>query len=423
MARALQLMNKLLLGVVLLSVGSCAGNSNAKSNVPLPMPSPASQQAVLYKHFDEWLTSFRPEALAAGIRPDVFDSAMKGLHPDEKIIAADRNQPEFVKPVWEYLQSSISDKRVRDGQRLLAENRPLLDRIEMTYGVDREVVVAIWGLESNFGSHMGTQSVLRSLATLAFDGRRRDYGHAQLIAALRIIQSGDITAAQMKGSWAGAMGHTQFIPTTYLAQAVDMDGDGKRDIWNSRADALGSTAHYLGNSGWERGNRWGYEVRLPEGFEYAQADMGVTKTLGEWRALGVKHLNGEKLAGPDMASKASIFLPAGYRGPALLVFKNFRVVLTYNASTSYSLAVNLLADRLRGRGMLQTAWPVDERPLLRAEREELQRLLTAKGHDTKGTDGIIGFNTRAAIRAYQKQAGLPADGYPTASLLASLRGQ
>jgi len=423
MAKAVYLAKVLLVGTIMLSGGSCASNSDAKPNARLPMPSPATQQAMFHKQFDEWLVSFRREALEAGIKPAVFDSSMKGLQPDERIIAADRSQPEFTRPVWEYLNSSISDKRVREGQQLLVQHRALLDRIETTYGVEREVVIAIWGLESNYGSNMGSHSVLRSLATLAYDGRRREYGHSQLIAALRIIQNGDITAAQMKGSWAGAMGHTQFIPTTYLAQAVDMDGDGKRDIWNSRADALGSTAHYLKSSGWERGRSWGYEVRLPEGFEYADADMSVSKTLGEWRALGVKPISGNAPAAPDAAAKASIFLPAGYRGPAFLVFKNFRVVLAYNASTSYSLAVNLLADRFRGRGVIQAAWPLDERTLTRAERVELQSLLTARGFDTKGADGIVGFNTRAAIRAYQKQAGLPADGYPTASLLAALRGR
>jgi membrane-bound lytic murein transglycosylase B len=422
MGSVLRFANMLLVGAITLSVGSCAGDSDATSK-HVPLPPPASPQAALEQNFESWLISFRREAIAAGIRPDIFDTSMKGLHPDEQIIAADRNQPEFAKPVWEYLSSSISDKRVQEGQQLLADNRALFDRIEATYQVDREVVAAIWGLESNFGSFMGSQSVLRSLATLAFEGRRRDYGHAQLIAALKIIQSGDITADGMKGSWAGAMGHTQFIPTTYLAQAVDLDGDGKRDIWNSRADALGSTAHYLKTSGWEVRRPWGYEVRLPSGFDYSMADMSVSKSLDEWKALGVTRFSGTPLSGSDGGVKASVFLPSGHKGPAFVVLKNFRVVLTYNASTSYSLAVNLLADRFRGRGGVTASWPLGERPLTRSERIEMQRLLNDKGFDTGGADGIIGFKSRGAIRAYQKKAGLPADGYPTASLLAVLRGR
>lgn len=371
--------------------------------------------------FADWLSSFRVIALKEGISAKTFDKAMKGVTPDPDVVAADQNQPEFVKPVWEYLNSALSEKRVARGRALLIENKLLLDQLENAYGVDREVVVAIWGLESNFGDFMGTQRVVRSLATLAFEGRRQAFGHSQLIAALKIIQAGDVGPEGLLGSWAGAMGQTQFIPTTYLAHAVDFDKDGRRDIWSSRADTLGSTAHYLKVSGWEQGASWGFEVKLPSGFDYAQADMSVRKPVSAWGALGVKRIDGKAFPGRDSANAAAIFLPAGHKGPAFLVMNNFKTILSYNASTSYALAVSLLADRFRGLNGVVGDWPLDERPLTRAEREELQNRLSEKGYDLGKADGIIGANTRKAIRAYQKKSGLAADGYATSSLLDHLR--
>tara|TARA_R110000824_G_scaffold390760_2_gene587461 strand:+ start:133704 stop:134858 length:1155 start_codon:yes stop_codon:yes gene_type:complete len=371
--------------------------------------------------FANWLSSFRTFALNEGISAKTFDRAMAGVTPDPDVVAADQNQPEFVKPVWEYLNSALSDKRVARGQLLLVENKKLLDELVKVYGVDREVVVAIWGLESNFGDFMGSQRVVRSLATLAFEGRRQAFGRSQLIAALKIIQAGDVGPEGLLGSWAGAMGQTQFIPTTYLAHAVDFDKDGRRDIWSSRADTLGSTAHYLEVSGWERGASWGFEVRLPAGFDYSQADMSVRKPVSSWGALGVKRIDGASFPSQERANAAAIFLPAGHKGPAFLVMNNFKMILSYNASTSYALAVSLLADRFRGGKDIAGAWPLDERPLTRAEREELQNLLNDKGYDLGKADGIIGANTRKAIRAYQKKAGLAADGYATSSLLEHLR--
>lgn len=375
------------------------------------------------QRFADWLTEFRLEATKAGVKPQIFDRAMAGVGPDESVVAADQNQPEFVKPVWEYLRGALADKRVQRGKALLVENKPLLDRLEQTYGVDRNVIVSIWGLESNYGDSMGTQSVVRSLATLGFEGRRPDYGRTQLIAALRIIQAGDVQPQEMLGSWAGAMGQTQFIPTTYLAHAVDFDGDGRRDIWHSTADTLASTAQYLQVSGWEKGAHWGYEVTMPAGFDYALADMALVKSIREWQALGLKRADGRSFAATDSLAGASLFLPAGYRGPAFLVLKNFKTVLAYNASTSYALAVSLLADRFRGEGEIRGQWPLDERPLSRSEREELQALLAARGYDHGKADGIIGYNTRKAIRAYQASVGLPPDGYATSSLLEKMRAK
>lgn len=402
---------------------SLAGCADARVRVPenrLPVAPPVNEND---QRFADWLTAFRQEALKAGIRPQTFDRAMRGVAPDADVVAADQNQPEFVKPVWDYLASALSARRVETGRVLLAENRELLDRLERSYGVSRYVLVSIWGLESNYGSHMGTQSVVRSLATLGFEGRRPDYGRTQLVAALKIIQSGDIQPEEMLGSWAGAMGQTQFIPTTYLAHAVDYDGDGRRDIWHSRGDTLASTANYLQVSGWQTGGHWGYEVRMPANFDYALADMSLKKPLREWERLGLRRADGRHFAATDTEESASLLLPAGHRGPAFLVLNNFRSILAYNASTSYALAVSLLADRYRGMGEIHGAWPTQDRPLGRSEREELQQLLAAKGFEHGKADGIIGYNTRKAVRAYQQSIGLPPDGYPTPELLDRLRGR
>jgi membrane-bound lytic murein transglycosylase B len=275
-------------------------------------------------------------------------------------------------------------------------------------------------MESNFGSFQGNKSVIRSLATLAYEGRRPEFAQSQLISALKIIQQGDISAEKMLGSWAGAMGQTQFIPTTYETHAVDFDGDGRRDIWNSSADALASTAHYLQSSGWKQGQPWGFEVMLPAGFDYALADGAVKKTVAEWQQLGV--LVPDTSAGSEQLS-ATLLLPAGYRGPAFLVLDNFRAILRYNNSSSYALAVGLLSQRFNGGGNIMAAWPKDDRPLSRSERVELQTLLSERNYDAGNADGIIGANTRKAIRSAQQAMGWPADGYPSHKLLESLRSR
>jgi len=410
-------------GAVILTGLVLSGCADARTHVRvpetrLPMAPPVNEND---QRFADWLTEFRLEAMKAGITGATFDRAMRDVAPDEDVVAADQNQPEFVKPVWEYLKGALSDKRVARGKALLVENKALLDRIEKAYGVDRTVVVAIWGLESNYGDHMGTQNVVRSLATLGFEGRRPEFGRAQLIAALKIIQAGDIQPEEMLGSWAGAMGQTQFIPTTYLAHALDFDGDGRRDIWHSTADTLASTAHYLQVSKWQTGGHWGFEVAMPAHFDYALADMSLTKSVAEWSKLGLKRADGRAFPATDTEETASLLLPAGHKGPAFLVLNNFRSILVYNSSTSYALAVSLLSDRFKGMGEIKGDWPYDERPLTRSEREELQALLTAKGYDHGKADGIIGYNTRKAIRSYQQSVGLPPDGYPTASLLERMR--
>ncbi len=390
---------------------------NVARAAPLPNPPPG----FVDEAFASWLTDFRAEAINAGISGSVFDLAMRGVRPDPKVVTANDNQPEFVRPVWDYLASAISDRRVANGLEMLQTHQQLLGQLEERYGVEREVLVAIWGLETGYGSFMGTHRVTQALATLAYDGRRTKFGREQLLAALKILQRGDIEPHLMTGSWAGAMGHTQFIPTTYNAHAVDFDGDGKRDIWNNIGDALGSAGNYLAQVGWVPGAPWGAEVVLPQGFDYALADKSIRKPLADWAALGVRLSGGGAVDVDARDVSASLILPAGHKGPVFLIRKNFRNILRYNNSTSYSLAVNLLADRFQGQGLIQAAWPRDEQPLGRSEREELQRLLTAKGFDTQGVDGIIGGNTRNALRAWQLTQGFPADGYPTGTLLARLR--
>jgi membrane-bound lytic murein transglycosylase B len=419
----------LLAGAVLL-LGACAEtpNSNAElvSSKPGAQPQriePSSAQIQVAVPpapaltFADWRDSFRIKALRAGIQAELFDQAFAGIAPDMSVVKADGAQPEFTRPVWEYLDGAISPVRVRKGQALLSEHAATLEAIEQRYGVDRETLVAIWGMESSFGQFMGDNSVIRSLATLAYEGRRPQFAEEQLLAALQILQSGDIGATGLRGSWAGAMGQTQFIPTTYLTHAVDFDGDGRRDIWNSSADALASAAHYLQASGWQQGKPWGFQVALPDGFDYALADSEVRKTYAQWHEHGVKGTP----TGLDPSDTGYLLLPAGHRGPAFLVFRNFGAILRYNNSSSYALAVGLLGERLDGGGPLLASWPKDERPLGRSERIELQEGLATKGYEPGPADGIIGANTRRAVRAFQQSLGLPADGYPTPALLQQLR--
>ena len=392
--------------------------------VNLPGATPdASTEIQPLQTFAQWQAGFRQQALQAGISPNTFDRAFLGVTPDLDVIKADRSQPEFSRPVWEYLEGALSPLRVRNGKKLLEQNAELLTRLEQRYGVDRQVLVSVWGMESNFGQFQGSKSVINSLATLAYEGRRPGFAHAQLIAALQILQQGDITPEKMLGSWAGAMGQTQFIPTTYNTHAVDFDGDGRRDIWGSSTDALASTAHYLQSSGWQRGQPWGVEVSLNQGFDYTLADGTIRKPVSEWMRLGVSEYGGLPIAADDRQLSASLLLPAGHRGPAFLIFDNFRAILKYNNSSSYALAVGLLSKRFTGAGLVYSQWPKEDLPLSRSERIELQTLLGKHNYDAGNPDGIIGANTRKAIRSAQQSFGWPADGYPTQQLLEALRSR
>lgn len=417
----------LLASISLICLSACAGTPSAAVAQPAPtQPTTAATAAApvaapTAETFNQWRDRFRQEALAKGIDAELFDRAFAGVTPDQDVIKADRSQPEFSRPVWAYLDSALSTQRVATGRSRLSAQRETLDAIEQRYGVDRHILAAIWGLESNYGQNMGSRQVIRSLATLAHEGRRPGFAHDQLLAALDILQHRDIEPGGMLGSWAGAMGQTQFIPTTYNQYAVDFDGNGRRDIWNSSADALASAAHYLQQSGWHSGQPWGQEVQLPADFDYAQADPAVKKTVAEWQALGVTAAGGKSLANNLADQRAALLLPAGHRGPAFLLLHNFSTIMRYNNSSSYALAIGLLSERFQGGGQIHASWPTDDRPLSRSERIELQTLLTRKGLEPGGIDGIIGANTRRAIRSFQQQQRWPADGYASVELLDALR--
>jgi len=404
--------------IVLASAETDASMSRPEAR-PAAVAASAPVSQVDAAGFDAWVQGFRGRALAAGISASVFDRAFRGVTLDADVIARDQNQSEFVKPIWDYLDSAVSPQRVSAGQAALQKYAHTLDAIEARYGVDRQVVVAIWGMESNYGTHRGATPIIPALATLAYEGRRADFFEDQLIAALKIVQSGDISAQAMTGSWAGAMGHTQFMPTSYLQYAVDFNGDGRRDIWSDDpTDALASTAAYLAKSGWSRGQPWGVEVLLPRGFDYRYADRTTTLSVAQWTQLGVRGTDGRAV--PNYGN-ASLLLPAGAHGPAFMTFGNFKAIARYNAADSYVIAVGHLSDEFRGRGDFVTPWPRGERSLAMSERKELQVRLTDAGFSTSGTDGRIGPNTVSAIRRYQVANGLIPDGYPSASLLDRLR--
>jgi membrane-bound lytic murein transglycosylase B len=382
-------------------------------------------QAQSQTGFQRWVADFWPSARAAGISRSTYERGFAGVRLDPAVLEKARYQPEFVRPLWDYVDSAVSEKRLENGKAKLRQYRVLLDALERTYGVDRHILVAIWGMESSYGEVLDNpkivKSVIQSLATLAYaDRRRARFGRQQLLAALKILQRGDVSPPGLTGSWAGAMGHTQFIPTTYIAYAVDFDGDGRRNIWTSPADALASAAHYLKKSGWVGGKTWGYEVMLPRRFNFQLADGDTTLSLGAWQKLGIRRTGGRSF--PRPGDRAELLLPSGAKGPAFLLLRNHFVIKRYNNATSYALAIGHLADRLRGGGAFQQAWPRSERPLSEAELRELQGQLARTGHYKGSIDGKIGPMSRAAIRAYQARAGLAADGYAGAMLLNRLRG-
>jgi len=369
--------------------------------------------------FQAWIQAFRQRAEAQGIRPATLDAAFSGVHYDADVIRRDSNQSEFTKTIWDYLDSAASPTRIANGKAALKTHGATLIEIEDKYGVDKEVVLAIWGLESAYGSFRGSNNVIEALSTLAFDSRRSSFFEGQLIAALKILQSGDTAPANMTGSWAGAMGHTQFMPTSYLEFAVDHTGDGRRDIWSDDpTDALASTAAYLMRHGWTRGQPWGVEVALPKGFDYALADRGIRKVPSAWGAMGVTGADGRPVAN---FGQASILLPAGGQGAAFMIFDNFAVLERYNTADAYVIGVGHLSDRIQGGAAIRHPWPRQDRALTFSERKEMQERLTDKGFDTEGIDGRIGPKTIDAVRAYQQANNILPDGYASLSILQRLR--
>jgi membrane-bound lytic murein transglycosylase B len=368
--------------------------------------------------FDRFLAEMRVAARGRGITDATFNAATAGLAPIAAVTAANENQPEFSRPVWAYLDGAVSARRIKDGQFRLNQYRETLDGVAGASGVPREILAAIWGMETDYGAGSGGYNLFAALATLGFEGPRQQFGREEFLAALRILQDQRYPVSQMKSSWAGAFGQTQFTPTTFLKYATDGDGDGRIDLWNSPADALASAANLLRSQGWRKGDHWAMEVKLPKGFAYEDADVEMVKPLSEWRRRGVTRISGNPLPADG---QGAIYLPAGAKGAAFLIFPNFNVILKYNNAASYALAVSLLADRIAGLPAVKGSWPRGERLLSRDERMDFQRRLAAAGFDPGGVDGVLGRQTRAATRAFQKNRGLIADGYPDAELLAALR--
>jgi lytic murein transglycosylase len=366
--------------------------------------------------FSSCLASLRGEAASHGVPAATLQAAFANLQPDMKVLDFQKDQPEFKTPVWDYLASLVDDERVADGKTKMAENASALASAEERYGVSRYIIAAVWGVESDFGRSMGKRPLVQSLSTLACLGERASYFRGELMATLKIIASGDVAADRLNGSWAGAFGQTQFMPSTFLRLAIDLDGDGKRDIVDSAADALGSTANYLRKSGWRPGLPWGFEVKLPAGYAGPSGRRNKAP-MSAWAARGLTRVDGRALG----EGEAGLLAPAGLNGPAFLVTGNFDAIYSYNASESYALAIASLADRLAGGKPFATPWPTDNPGLSRAERREMQRLLIAHGYDVGEPDGAVGKKTKDAIADFETKNGLDRDGRPSVKLLNALR--
>jgi lytic murein transglycosylase len=390
--------------------GAPAGAAPTAVSPVSASPSPA---------FSACLDRLRADAVARGVPAAAADRHLSGFDRDPSVLEALDFQPEFRTPIWDYLAGLVDDERIADGREMLERWADALAVIEARHGVDRHVVVAVWGVETDYGRAVGRRPIVRSLATLSCEGRRQAFFRGQLFAALRILADGHVDPERFNGSWAGAFGHTQFMPTTFLESAVDFDGDGRRDVVGTIPDALASTAHYLKRAGWRPGEPWGWEVRLPPGFDAARAGRTQRKPLDDWAARGVRRVDGAPL--PASASPAAVLLPAGPAGPAFLVRRNFDALYAYNAAETYAIAIAHLSDRLRGGGRFAASWPTDDPGLSRAQRREVQRLLLARGHAIGEVDGMIGSVTRGAIRDEQARLGLQPDGRAGTKLLEALR--
>jgi len=372
--------------------------------------------------FVSFIETLWPRAKAAGISRTLFDQAFAGItEPDPAVLKLAKNQPEFTSTTSQYLAKAVTPIRIDTGRQVKTSEAALLAAIEKKYGVDRHILLGIWGMESNFGKDKGSMRVMRSLATLIYSGRKKDYAWQQFIAAFKILKSGVVRPESFTGSWAAALGHTQFIPTSYIAFAVDWTGDGVKDIWGSKEDALASTANYLAKAGWKSDRPWGWEVKLPVDFNKAMIGRGKWRRVAEWEKLGVVPARGGAFGAPQ--AEAFVMVPQGLDGPAFLVTRNFLALMDYNYSHSYALAVGHLGDRIGGAGPIVAAWPDASYDLSFEQRVELQRRLSRLGFETGGSDGRFGARTYEAIIAYQKSAGLPLDGVPSLKLLQHMRGK
>ena len=404
---------------VILVISALIGGRGASAQITAD-PAPVIEEVFMGTEagLQEWIAAFRTRALSQGISAATLDTAMAGRHFLPDVLDKDLHQNEFTKTIWDYLDKAVSDDRIAAGKAALAKYATTLDAIEARYGVDRQFVVAIWGLESAYGQVRGDIPTLDALATLAYGSRRAAYFEGELLNALRIVQAGDVAPAQMRGSWAGAMGHTQFMPSSFLTLAVDFDGDGRRDIWgDDPGDALASTAAYLAASHWIKGAPWGVEVTLPAGFDVEQAGLRTQKPMAFWAKQGVVAVAGQAL---PPTGWAALLLPGGARGAAFLVFDNFAAIESYNVADAYVIAVGHLADRIMGGAAIAHDWPRDLRALTLEERMDLQDRLTKAGFNAGGTDGKIGPLTIAAIKGFQKSRGLVPDGFASTEVLALL---
>ena len=379
----------------------------------------AANETAPDRAFLEWLDALRAEARRRGISESTLNAALNEIAPVMRVIELDRNQPEFTQTFWTYLRKQVNDHRIKRGRALLSKHLDLLNNIHAEYGVPPRYLIALWGLETTFGEYLGSFRVIEALATLAYDQRRAQFFRAELLNALKIVEEGHISPDAMWGSWAGAMGHMQFIPSTFIGHAVDYTGDDRKDIWDSLPDAFASAANFLCNIGWKSEQIWGREVRLPEDFNLMLATMDMKKTIAEWSSLGVRRSDWTALPQADMAG--SMVLPQGYKGPAFLVYDNFRAILRWNRSINYAISVGYLADRIAGLPQIANGRDAEHEPLSREEAMEMQHLLNLLGFDAGPEDGLLGPHTSSAIRAFQKERSLPLDGYPSPALLKRLR--
>lgn len=371
--------------------------------------------------FGQCLARLRGEAVAKGVSTATFDTYAAGLAPDMEVIGFLDAQPEFVIPIWDYMAALVDEERIGDGRAMLAQWGEVLAGVAAQYGVDPATVVAVWGVESNYGRNFGSRPLLTSLSTLSCFGRRQSYFRGEFFTTLKIIQEGHVAAERLTGSWAGAFGHTQFMPSTFMRLAVDFDGDGRRDLVDSVPDALASTAHFLSRAGWRSAQPWGFEVALPARFDSSGAGRRNKEPMAHWAQRGVTRADGSPL--PAEGPQAGLLLPAGEGGPAFLVTHNFDALYSYNAAESYALAIAHLSDRLRGEGPFIAQWPTDDAGLSRAERRELQTLLIGRGYDIGEVDGMIGSRTREALEAVKVELGIEPDGRAGQKVLRALRAK
>lgn len=384
-----------------------------KSDVPAPAP---PQELTQQQRFDAWKADFTARAIQKEYKADLVRAVINPTKINPLALERDKTQPEFTKPIWSYVDNAASATRLNGGRSNLSDHQALFDQIEERYPSDRHILTAIWGLESAYGQILGTHDIIDSLATFAFEGRRTSFGEAQLFAVLDMLSRGEVRKEQLTGSWAGAMGMTQFIPATFRDYAVDFDNNGNKDLWSNPGDALGSAANYLARHGWRPEEPVMAEVILPPDFDYGLSN-GTKRTVAGWTGMGVGPIGGQNWSKQAMFLEAKLLIPAGSKGPTFLTFKNFDVIKKYNNSTSYALGITVLAEALDGKRAIMTPWPVGDEPLSLTDKKDMQRALTSQGFNTGGVDGMIGPNSRKAIRAWQKANNLPADGYVEQKLL------